>query len=570
MRIQHNIAALNSHRQLTGNNNAVSKNLEKLSSGYRINRAGDDAAGLAISEKMRAQITGLKTAQKNANDGISLVQTAEGALTEVHSMLNRMVELADQSANGTYDNDVDRANLQKELDSLRSEIDRISEGTNFNGINLLDGSLASKGTTTKADVDLSKITGNLAGGLKTVDATKGQFGTTGAVTTASVATSVGDTFNASYVIKDSAGNEQTVSVELTIKEDKAGTGRVLVGKDGSEYGIAASAAPTNSEIAKAIMGELQKNEAVKSDFTLSENSGKITFEAKTAGTQGKEVTSVQISKKAKSNGAVTTYDNSITTTAAVDSFETLDLTKATVWDGKDDSLDKATFEINGEKFLFVENGKLNADTLAKLNEKGITHFVELAAASNGAVKNSDAAAMGQKIALETGLKVTTGSAVTTAGVTKWTEQADTTIALKSNTVGKAGGGLTLQIGDTSDAFNQLTVSVDSMSSKSLGIGGINISTQGGAAKAVDLIKAAINKVSSTRGDLGAIQNRLEHTINNLSVTTENMTAAESRIRDVDMAEEMMNYTKNNILVQASQAMLAQANQLPQGVLQLLQ
>lgn len=145
MRIQHNIAALNSYRNLTGNNSAVSKNLEKLSSGYRINRAGDDAAGLAISEKMRAQITGLKTAQKNANDGISLVQTAEGALTEVHSMLNRMVELADQSANGTYDNKVDRANLQKELDSLKSEIDRISEGTNFNGINLLDGSLSGTG-----------------------------------------------------------------------------------------------------------------------------------------------------------------------------------------------------------------------------------------------------------------------------------------------------------------------------------------------------------------------------------------------------------------------------------------
>ena len=139
MRIQHNIAALNSYRQLGNNNNTVSKNLEKLSSGYRINRAGDDAAGLAISEKMRAQITGLETAQKNANDGISLVQTAEGALTEVHSMLNRMVELADQSANGTYQDAVDRENLQKEVNSLKSEIDRISESTNFNGINLLDG-----------------------------------------------------------------------------------------------------------------------------------------------------------------------------------------------------------------------------------------------------------------------------------------------------------------------------------------------------------------------------------------------------------------------------------------------
>ena len=148
MRIQHNIAALNSYRNLTGNNNAVSKNLEKLSSGYRINRAGDDAAGLAISEKMRAQITGLNTAQKNAQDGVSLVQTAEGALTEVHSMLNRMVELADQSANGTYDNAVDRANLQKEIASLKDEIDRIADSTNFNGINLLDGSLSPKTTAT--------------------------------------------------------------------------------------------------------------------------------------------------------------------------------------------------------------------------------------------------------------------------------------------------------------------------------------------------------------------------------------------------------------------------------------
>ena len=158
MRIQHNIAALNSYRQLSGNNSAVAKNLEKLSSGYKINRAGDDAAGLAISEKMRAQITGLETAQKNANDGISLVQTAEGALTEVHSMLNRMVELADQSANGTYDDKTDGANLQKELDSLLDEVDRISDATNFNGINLLDGSLGGAKVTTTVGTAASTAT----------------------------------------------------------------------------------------------------------------------------------------------------------------------------------------------------------------------------------------------------------------------------------------------------------------------------------------------------------------------------------------------------------------------------
>ena len=162
MIIQHNIAALNSYRQLSTNNNAISKNLEKLSSGYKINRAGDDAAGLAISEKMRAQITGLEKAQDNANDGISLVQTAEGALTEVHDMLNRMVELATQSANGTYDDETDRANLQKEVTSLKDEIDRISKSTNFNGINLLDGSDLNGTAATEASK--ASFTLDLAGG----------------------------------------------------------------------------------------------------------------------------------------------------------------------------------------------------------------------------------------------------------------------------------------------------------------------------------------------------------------------------------------------------------------------
>ena len=364
MRIQHNIAALNSYRNLTGNNSAVSKNLEKLSSGYRINRAGDDAAGLAISEKMRAQITGLNTAQKNAQDGVSLVQTAEGALTEVHSMLNRMVELADQSANGTYDNAVDRENLQKEITSLKDEIDRIADSTNFNGINLLDGSMAD-GTK-----DL-KISGTVNGQ------------------------------------------------------------ELAVGQDG---------------------------------------------------------------------------------TYKLDAFQ------------KGDSV-----TINGQTFTRVDAG-------ADANKGTFTNFNEL---KDAADKKG----------------ITISGAAGTA---------------KANIKNGVDKSLTLQIGDTSADFNQMKVSVGDMHTAALGIADIDISTQQGAKDAVDLIKSAINMVSSTRGDLGAIQNRLEHTINNLSVTAENMTAAESRIRDVDMANEMMAYTKNNILVQSSQAMLAQANQIPQGVLQLLQ
>ena len=400
MRIQHNIAALNSYRNLTGNNNAVSKNLEKLSSGYRINRAGDDAAGLAISEKMRAQITGLNTAQKNAQDGVSLVQTAEGALTEVHSMLNRMVELADQSANGTYDNPVDRANLQKEIASLKDEIDRIADSTNFNGINLLDGSLSTSTTTT----------------LK-----------------------------------------------------------------GAETGTKA---------------------AVDLKFTFAEQfKGKV-------------------------------------------------INVALEHEGTGDDTIKATVGADGKITLKMDATKDHSASAIK---------EALANANITAVAAEDQAKMNSLLASAT---------VTGAGTTGVTG-GDGFTATATTTPAK-GKSLTLQIGDTSKDFNQMAVSVGDMHGEALGIADIDISTQVGAQTAVDKIKSAINSVSSTRGDLGAIQNRLEHTINNLSVTSENMTAAESRIRDVDMANEMMAYTKNNILVQSSQAMLAQANQLPQGVLQLLQ
>ena len=274
MRIQHNIMAMNAYRNYTNNTSALSANLEKLSSGYKINRAGDDAAGLAISEKMRAQITGLGKAQDNAKDGISLVQTAEGALTEVHDMLNRMYELAVQSANGTYV-EFDREQLQKEVEQLGAEIDRISDSANFNGQKLFNGSLLTS-------------------------------------------------------------------------------------------------------------------------------------------------------------------------------------------------------------------------------------------------------------------------------------------------------GLTLQIGDTADDYNQLNFTLGTMNSAALTIGTINIETAASAGAAISFILSAINEVSDVRGKLGAVQNRLEHTVNNLSVMEENIQNAESRIRDTDVADEMMAYVKNNILIQSAQAMLAQANQVPQGVLQLLQ
>ena len=491
MRIQHNIAALNSYRNLTGNNNAVSKNLEKLSSGYRINRAGDDAAGLAISEKMRAQITGLNTAQKNAQDGVSLVQTAEGALTEVHSMLNRMVELADQSANGTYDNPVDRANLQKEIASLKDEIDRIADSTNFNGINLLDGSLS----TTKLDL----AAGTLGGQTTTVK----EIPATG--TTSGIAGH-----------DNAAIGEHTLTVEYA---DENGT----LHKVDVKYKI--DTANDKGKAIDAILKAVSQNDTLSSVFNITKDTDSVNFESKVTGSKGAKVVNVS------------TTD----TTSQMDADKAIDGENAKVQtQGAGATIAKGdTITLNGKTYEFVK------DASTEPTKKGATAVV-VGADNNATLGNLN-------------------KALESAGIKAEFNNNDLVFSATKN-----GAGLTLQIGDTSADFNQMTVSVSDMHTDALGIADIDISTQAGAKAAVDKIKSAINSVSSTRGDLGAIQNRLEHTINNLSVTAENMTAAESRIRDVDMANEMMAYTKNNILVQSSQAMLAQANQLPQGVLQLLQ
>lgn len=405
MRIQHNIMAMNAYRNYNNNTSALSKNLEKLSSGYKINRAGDDAAGLAISEKMRAQITGLKAASKNVKDGVSLVKTAEGALQEVHDMLNRMDSLATQSANGTYDNEVDRLNLQKEVTALKDEIDRIAESSNFNGKKLLDG-------------DLDGITRTT-------------------------------TFSGKA---DAAQNKS--AVDLTVKTQE----KVTIGKKETDFSFALA---TGTGDAAAAVG----------------TDGKVTITVK----QGEDYSAADIQKLIK-----------------------------------------------------------NADV------------TKLGAAEQEAVKNALA-----NVAVS-------GEGITHAGT--GATLADATGTTKAPT----GASLVLQIGDTADKFNKMSVNVGDMHSKALGIDTLTIADQDGAAAAIQKIKDAINTVSSTRGDLGAIQNRLEHTQNNLSVMTENIQDAESTIRDTDVADEMMAYTKNNILVQSAQAMLAQANQVPQGVLQLLQ
>ena len=389
MVVRSNIMALNANRQLGLNNSQVSKSLEKLSSGYKINRAGDDASGLAISEKMKAQIKGLETASANSQDGISLVQTAEGALTEVHDMLNRMVELAGKAANGTIDNETDRAALQKEMNALLDEIDRIADSTDFNGIKLLNGDLAGQ-----------------------IDATFTEDNTT---TLESIGITAGSL--------DLSKADPTLTGDLKIKFD---TNKLVI----------------------------------------------------TAGAK--------------------TYEGS--------------------WDGS-------------------ATGAVTLKNTA--GEDSITINVK------------DANTLKAKATDQTVGTLTAGKAATE--------------------------GLTLQIGDTGDDFNQVTVHIQNMDSESLGLTTLRdtgIMTQDAASAALDLVKnganSAINTVSSVRADLGAMQNRLEHTINNLDVATENMESANSRIRDTDMAKEMMEYTKQNVLTQAAQAMLAQANQQPQSILQLLQ
>ena len=569
--------AMNSYRNYTNNVAAMKKNLEKLSSGYKINRAGDDAAGLAISEKMRAQITGLETAQKNAKDGISLVQTAEGALTEVHDMLNRMVELATQSANGTYDNETDRFQLQKEVNQLRDEINRIADSANFNGIKLLDGSMSAEGTSASlAEVDLSKLSGDLAGANKTIDAVKGVYENL-AVFGANTAVAEGDKITVSYTLKDANGKVQNIDLTLTAAKDAAGDVKKLVAEDGSEYALTAADKASAADLEAAFITELNKNSTIKENFTVAQGSaaGQIALTAKTGGTQAMQMVGFEMKTWAKATDTTTVVSNGASVkTAAVDAFESIDLSKGKIWMSDDaskgsDDLSKCVFEINGEKFVFVEKGKIDADSLAKLKEAGVEHYVEVGTAST--IGNDDAKAMGEKISMETGLSVETGTVTTTNGVNTWAKAASTTIGLKSrSTAGSSKGGLVLQIGDTSDSYNQLRVSISDMHTKSLGIAGVDISNQDSAADAIDAIKKAINKVSDVRGTLGATQNRLDHTINNLSVMTENIQDAESTIRDTDVAEEMMAYTKNNILIQSAQAMLAQANQVPQGVLQLLQ
>ena len=548
MRIQHNIMAMNAYRNYTNNTSALSKNLEKLSSGYKINRAGDDAAGLAISEKMRAQITGLETAQKNAKDGISLVQTAEGALTEVHDMLNRMVELADQSANGTYDNETDRANLQKEVQQLKDEINRIADSANFNGIKLLDGSMDAEGIGGGANMSVNF----------------------GSVTAYEAGVSNADpTFSVSLDGLSLKANALRGSLVLNV-----GGQNITLKFSGATKGSAVSLGSLKLSASSATLG------GIKYDITVSQGSLKFemassvvltagmtlnpSFEVKVSNATGASIESGLINKGTQviTSGVIGGAEKMATATFEITkdmlaNGATIKIGDQTFTIDYSKSKDEATGTTIGVKDLLTKDGQLDNAAIDEV----ITRITD--AGQNNALFTIGNNGNNQiTLQSKTGLNSATYATLDTA------DEIKKQVAVNAPT--QPGKALTLQIGDTSDSFNRLSVSIQDMHVDSLGIEDLDISTQAGAQSAVDKIKAAINTVSSVRGTLGATQNRLDHTINNLSVMQENIQDAESTIRDTDVADEMMAYTKNNILIQSAQAMLAQANQVPQGVLQLLQ
>ena len=470
MVVQHNISAMNANRMLGITQGSLAKSTEKLSSGYKVNRAADDAAGLSISEKMRKQIRGLDQASANAEDGISAVQTAEGALTEVHDMLQRMNELAVKASNGTMSLD-DRQTVQDEVDQLLTEIDRVAETTKFNETYLLKG-----------DTDTVK----------------------------------------KYVSAKDAGIEGTLregatSATFSIKELKLGD-TISIG--GTKYTIGTTnKANVTGSIGGAKAGELITVDGVQYTVAADANSAN----------EDKNLLDIEAIKKKVGDTSTVLYKGK-TYTSFVD---------------------------NGSNGGKANDGISDTDVTVITKETAYTKIgQELTLANNIGTNAGDQASL----AAPTGADRKVGNDTYRDFVIK-----------KGKADVKETLNVGLHVGADADMNNKITIGIDAMDSSSLGIKGLNVkdSTGSAATYAIDAIADAVAKVSAQRSALGAVQNRLEHTINNLDNVVENTTSAESQIRDTDMADEMVKYSKNNILQQAGQSMLAQANQSNQGVLSLL-
>lgn len=657
MKINNNIQALNAYRNLYQTQFQTSKNLERLSSGLRINRAADDAAGLAISEKMRSQIRGLKQAERNSLDGVSLMQVAEGAMTEVHSMLQRMRELSVQAANDTNTTS-DREAIQLEIDQLLKEIDSIATKTEFNTRKLLDGSSA---------VDTQYITGEMANtNIKNVPTVvdpsmaTGQYqidikgtpsldyklnqpgagvssanviripaqnevevGTNGAsLTNISASASVGigeyeievtnkvntpivdattggvTAITIDTVGKDLLAGEYTVNVTNYDDSNPAAITAdiVVTGPDGYSFTVPSY----NVNAPPAITNGSAHNELIIDPITVT-GIGTATFTVETTAdvTVTKVGESIPIGTVELTNGS--------SPSVAVGGFQftinpanlTEGTTEATVEKGDITSdLPLGEYSIIVSDYQVDANGRPSA-TIEVLNPDGFSvgKLASVIGQNGGEVvigTGNKAVTIDTKFITQAGTAKVQIEAQMEVEVSKVNGSDTTPITFAKELTTRNGkithGGLEMQYGanvkEGSSKFDltnkaltfqigantsqSLNIDVPQLSTVKLGIEGISVLNHADANDAIFKLEKAINQISATRSKLGATQNRLEHTINNLQVTHENLSAAESRIRDADMALEMTQFTKNNIMNQAGQAMLAQANQLPQGVLQLLQ
>ena len=483
MVVQHNLTAMNSNRMLGLTTASQAKSTEKLSSGYKINRAADDAAGLSISEKMRKQIRGLTQASSNAQDGISTVQTAEGALNEVQDMLQRMNELAVKAANGTNSED-DRSYIQNEIDQLTTEIDRVAETTKFNETYLLKGDQSLEKGYTYSYKTAKAETGKAT---MSVDATT-------TLTTKVTIDADADSDDANALLK--ALRDQGIKLSVSTPEDTANAGQPKA--DEAKY---------NAELTGSAADKYSVNitDAKAGTFSITNKTGKTIATLTVSGGQ----------KAAIGTESATVIAKTVTADS--------------------DDTKKA-------KYYDKDGNAISENALSK-------YFTTK---SDGTVTpKADAPALYDAV----GNKVDADK--------------DLIANLKDLT---ASLSLSLHVGADATSNNQITLSIDAMSAKGLGVNGLKVdgTDDTNALSAIDTIKEAIQKVSTQRSALGAVQNRLEHTINNLDNVVENTTSAESQIRDTDMATEMVKYSNNNILSQAGQAMLAQSNQANQGVLSLLQ
>ena len=493
MVVQHNLRAMNANRMLGITQGTLSKSAEKLSSGYKVNRAADDAAGLSISEKMRKQIRGLSQASLNAEDGISAVQTAEGALTEVHDMLQRMNELAVKASNGTNALS-DRQTIQDEVDQLLTEIDRVSETTKFNETYLLKGDKDTKTVTVNAqDAGINgTMTQNTTRATFTMDALK-----------------LGDTIKiggTEYTI----GTSDVDSIATSISKASAGE---LITIDGTQYTVVA-AGSENADKNQLAIGTVGGTDGII---------GKIA-EGSTVVYKGKTYNAM-VDKGADPNAPVS--------------------------DGVDDTKPQVITAATAYKMIAQELRL--ASSIGATSESAKNNTTVTAGMTGGA---ADAAG---KVLYATGDAGTDNEGKIIFGLDKGEVER------------KEGLTFALHVGADADMTNKISVQIDALDTAGLGIQGLNVKDSTGAAAtyAIDAIADAVAHVSAQRSLLGAVQNRLEHTINNLDNVVENTTAAESQIRDTDMATEMVKYSNANILSQAGQSMLAQGNQANQGVLSLL-